>query len=867
MIPVRLALRNFMCYRGEPEVLDLTGVHVACLSGENGAGKSALLEAITWVLWGKARDRSIDDELISKGASDMEVDYHFMLGSQHYRVLRKRSRKGNTGTTILDVQVSPTGEEGTWRSLAGGAVRETQARINDLLKLDYDTFINSAFIMQGRADEFTVKNPADRKKVLAGILGLDEYDRLEELAREEARQRKARIIELDTHIARIEQELSRRADLDAQLKEVEELLVRTQQALDEAHAELDHLRAEQKTLEHNRQRLEELERAAGRLAEQISRAELRAGQRIMRRQQLEEILGRREEIERGYAEWQNIQVEVSRFTDMLTALRKLESHRSTLEGGIRVSEQQLKSEAERLRRDIATARQALDARSTLQRRLDGVLEKIEALEQLQRQHEDTRCLHDNLTVRYRQINNEIQALENEGKEIRQKLDLLMKAHAQDREHVGCPLCGTGLTEEAMERVRRSYETDIAEKRQLYEQKRKERDALKAQIAQAETRLAEEQARLSSLDGARKERADLEHQLRVLEETERRLEEMQPQLAALDSQLEQGDYAHEERRALAEVQAEIERLGYDEHAHQRARFRLSELAEMGYEKLHHELESAGPELDALLEELADIEHTINVLKDEQAAINRQEMELRPQIARRDEVTRHCAEVADRVAALDRESRDLERRGGELRNELKRCEQLQAEKKEREAERQTALDEKLIYEDLSTAFGKKGIQAMIIENVIPEVEEEANAMLARMTDGRMSVQFSTQRDAKTTRGVIETLDINIADEMGTRPYELYSGGEAFRVNFAIRIALSKLLARRAGAQLQTLVIDEGFGSQDGQGRERLISAIRSIQDDFEKILVITHLEELKDEFPVRINIIKTGSGSKIVMDEGD
>ncbi len=109
MIPVRLVLRNFMCYRGEPEVLDLTGVHVACLSGENGAGKSALLEAITWVLWGKARDRSIDDELISKGASDMEVDYHFMLGGQHYRVLRKRSRKGNAGTTILDVQVSPTG--------------------------------------------------------------------------------------------------------------------------------------------------------------------------------------------------------------------------------------------------------------------------------------------------------------------------------------------------------------------------------------------------------------------------------------------------------------------------------------------------------------------------------------------------------------------------------------------------------------------------------------------------------------------------------------------------------------------------------------------------------------------------------------
>jgi DNA repair protein SbcC/Rad50 len=85
----------------------------------------------------------------------------------------------------------------------------------------------------------------------------------------------------------------------------------------------------------------------------------------------------------------------------------------------------------------------------------------------------------------------------------------------------------------------------------------------------------------------------------------------------------------------------------------------------------------------------------------------------------------------------------------------------------------------------------------------------------------------------------------------------------VNFAVRIALSKLLARRAGTQLQTLVIDEGFGSQDGQGREKLVGAIRSIQDDFAKILVITHIEELKDEFPTRINIVKTGAGSRIIM----
>src|SRR5215210_2923995 len=137
MIPVKLAVRNFMCYRDPVEVLDLTGVHLACLSGENGAGKSALLGALTWALWGRARDRVSDDELICKGGTEMEVDYQFILNEQHYRVIRKRARKGNSGTTVLELQVRSDAESDSWRPLTGGTVRETQARINEVLKLDY----------------------------------------------------------------------------------------------------------------------------------------------------------------------------------------------------------------------------------------------------------------------------------------------------------------------------------------------------------------------------------------------------------------------------------------------------------------------------------------------------------------------------------------------------------------------------------------------------------------------------------------------------------------------------------------------------------------------------------------------------------
>jgi len=151
-------------------------------------------------------------------------------------------------------------------------------------------------------------------------------------------------------------------------------------------------------------------------------------------------------------------------------------------------------------------------------------------------------------------------------------------------------------------------------------------------------------------------------------------------------------------------------------------------------------------------------------------------------------------------------------------------------------------------------------MLIETVVPQLEQETNILLGRMTDNRMHIKLETQRERRTGQGEpIETLEINVNDELGPRSYEMYSGGEAFRINLALRIALSKVLAQRVGAPLPTLFIDEGFGTQDASGRERMLDVIGSIQDDFEKIIVITHLEDMKDVFPVRIEVQKGPEGS--------
>ena len=96
-------------------------------------------------------------------------------------------------------------------------------------------------------------------------------------------------------------------------------------------------------------------------------------------------------------------------------------------------------------------------------------------------------------------------------------------------------------------------------------------------------------------------------------------------------------------------------------------------------------------------------------------------------------------------------------------------------------------------------------------------------------------------------------------------MFSGGEAFRIDFALRIAIAKLLARRAGTALQTLIIDEGFGSQDEEGLGFIMEALHSIQQDFSKIIVVSHLQEFKHNFPVHLIIEKGPSGSTVVVEE--
>ena len=203
-------------------------------------------------------------------------------------------------------------------------------------------------------------------------------------------------------------------------------------------------------------------------------------------------------------------------------------------------------------------------------------------------------------------------------------------------------------------------------------------------------------------------------------------------------------------------------------------------------------------------------------------------------------------------------------GSLENELRRFEKLKKENKNRKTEIENFNNKINEYQTLANVFGKDGIQALLIEDAIPEIEKEANDLLSRLTDNKAQIFIESLRDLKKG-GARESLDIHISDTAGVRPYEMFSGGEAFRIDFALRIAISKLLARRAGTALQTLIVDEGFGSLDEEGLQQLMDAIYVIRKDFAKVIVVSHLPIFKDNFPVHFVVEKDSMGSFIRVEE--
>ena len=229
MIPLYLTLQGFLSYR-DPVELDFGAFDLACIAGANGAGKSSLLDAITWVLFGKARKQ--DDSLINAQSKAAEVSLIFSYEDNYYRIQRTKTRE-KTGmvefqilqrSDVSDQGAGKNGElpAGTWKALTEHGLRETDVRIQQTLRLDYDTFVNASFFLQGKADQFTQQRPGDRKRILGSILGLEIWETYRQGAADRRRAIEDEISGIDGQLREIHAELSEEDVRKRRLKQLED---------------------------------------------------------------------------------------------------------------------------------------------------------------------------------------------------------------------------------------------------------------------------------------------------------------------------------------------------------------------------------------------------------------------------------------------------------------------------------------------------------------------------------------------------------------------------------------------------------------------------------------------------------------------
>jgi exonuclease SbcC len=686
--------------------------------------------------------------------------------------------------------------------------------------------------------------------VLGEILELAEYERLQGLARDEVRRRENRHRELSDRVREADSELRERPTyeaerdrLEAEIAALDERLKHDDAALRLLQEQVTQLAARERELAEAGTRANQAQTEADRQRRLIEEHEREIGK-------LRFTLDKTDEIERGAAELtrtRQADEELNRKRDELTPLVEergrldtaIKTARAHLEAGVKAQQQHIG----RFERDAASV-------EAHERALAKAHQDEEQLAIVRARHADVERQIATKREQAAELRGACDGLKNEMRELKSKIDTVTSEPI-------CPICRSPLDEAARASLTAEYTAEGKAQRARYDEHQDRIRDVEAVVAQHEAdrkRLNEEVAQLV---GAERRLVAAEHALESARAAVTEVAAARAELAKLEDQLARHAYAEPELARLREIDARIEAIGYDTATHRRVRAELTGLLQ--YEQLSRELAGARQAMILRDESLAQARASLTSweerLKDDRATIASLREQVRDLPALRERVT----EGEQAVIRLRREHTAASEARADIRARLSYLDSLEQSRAERLKELDEVLREKGLYTDLATAFGRNGIQAMLIETAIPEIQDEANRLLAQMMSGRMHLSLHTQRERASGEGQIETLDVVIHDQLGSRPYEMYSGGEAFRVNFALRIALSHLLAQRAGARLETLVIDEGFGSQDQEGRDRLVEAIKSIEQEFAMILVITHLDDLKERFPVRIDVQKRPDGS--------
>ncbi len=780
MRPLTLELEGFTAFR-QKTCLDLSNLDLFAITGPTGAGKSSLIDAIAYALYGRVpRVANQIGACLSQGLQRMYVQLEFQAGHERYRVFRE-FRDNGRGNVRLE-----RARNGDWWDPLAGRVNEVNERIERIIGLDFDGFSRSVVLPQGQFQEFLAGSPDKRREVLRGLLRLDVYERVRARAA-------ARAAELNQKVAGIDRRLQ-----EDYGEATPENLTLVRQQLDTAAAEANRLVQELSALQGALDRARDLARARGEAEE--ARVTMAAAEKtLVGAQQLVREGGSKiQEKRRGLGEIGDkiaatefdptCYAALSRAEPIAESLEKLRAQMHTADDELRAAD----SAAGAAR--ASSARAGHDAEEAQRRRQLA----DERLQHAQR-HNAAAAAQEGLVAGdlcpvCGAMVGELPAIE--CPDLEQARSAAEKARAAERAaQQGSARAGADVAraEAQAEAARRSLD-QLAERRQAGE----------AQLAEALPGDGDH-----SLSHIRAALARQRHAQRDVEQAKREEFECRAELERLDRQFEQA------REGLARLQAEADAASKALAAAEAStRTALGQLIEMARPRNWTDVTQAAPAGDA------------------------------------------ASLIQERLTGAQRRGAELQDQMGRLKQSIDQIEGQISTRKALEEELEALRRAHGVAADLAQMLGANRFQAFVQSEALRLLAEEGSRRLEELSAGRYRLAVAANGQ-----------DFEVVDQWNdyeARPVRTLSGGETFLASLALAVALAETLPGLAASRemaLDSIFLDEGFGSLDPEALDRAADALDALRARNRMVCVVTHLKELAERLPSRVIVHKSETGSTL------
>lgn len=867
-VPVEIEVKNYRNYREEKFSFD--GIRFCTINGSNGVGKSSLfMDAMLDALYEEPREGELTGWICNDPeARSGAIKFTFKLGDRLYRVTRTRQKSGKATLNIAEYV------EGEWVDRSKEKFKDTQQEITNIIGMDSLTLKACALIMQDQYGLFLQADKEARMNILGSILGLGIYGDMEELAANRA-----------TDTNRTIRSLADKADtLTAGLPDSEELAAEIEVAeaqrkglLEQAEsraAEVDTLKVKLNTQLEAAARVMKLNGKITTLtAQQASKEAIKTAQ-VATITAAETILAAEPEITAGVAHYKTLLEREKELIKGKAAYDSLAARKQQIESAITLAESAAKDTRQKKAAltlmKIGPLAQAIERTAELTEKHQQYKAATAQLAELEKLLPEYTAARDDLTS----WQAETERTERDYREARTRIEgriASLKGKVELLKDSGCPAPDNATCKFLADALaaRDALPGEEAALASLEEEYRNlcqtNADALSAaqQAFDDKKHVPEEidalRASLRLLEAAEKEYGNLEAQRKELTLLEERAAELEKSVADAEATAEKG------RAELAEVEKQLEQAAaYSRDYDELQRTLLAESRWLDKEKqlpvAREQKAAAAQRILELGSELTEIEGEIREaraeLADEQSkTVGREELQ-----AQVDAAEAEVKAVQQQAQELSLRIGGLQAKLGQIRLARKQAAELQ--------EQMNELGSKAAgYEELKKAFSQDGIPHNIIRSIIPVFEATATNILGQMSQGRMSVEFVTEKVLKSnSKKEVTTLDIIINDsDTGRLPYMSRSGGERVKAALSVILALSEIKSSKAGVQLGFLFIDEP-PFLDAPGVQAYCDALEAIQQRYGdlKVMAITHDPAMKSRFPQSVDVVKTPEGSKVIYE---